>query len=120
MRSLGKDEGSYQYIQAGGNEVTKENTKVTDVQITKDGEYTISLDGVDLSAANNYRMLGIATDIDYKTYKESGIKITNATMKVDGKEVTDAPFDLTVKEDNKYYTFMAVNAYAKEGEFFPE
>ncbi|WP_455056767.1 cellulase family glycosylhydrolase [Jutongia sp.] len=119
LRSLGKDEGSYQYIQAGGNEVTKENTKVTDVQITKDGEYTISLDGVDLSAANNYRMLGIATDIDYKTYKESGIKITNATMKVDGKEVTDAPFDLTVKEDNKYYTFMAVNAYAEEGEFFP-
>ena len=119
LRSLGKDEGSYQYIQAGGNEVTKENTKVTDVQITKDGEYTISLDGVDLSAANNYRMLGIATDIDYKTYKESGIKITNATMKVDGKEVTDAPFDLTVKEDNKYYTFMAVNAYAKDGEFFP-
>lgn len=26
--------------------------------------------------------------------------------------------DLTVKEDNKYYTFMAVNAYAKDGEFF--
>lgn len=55
LRSLGKDEGTYQYIKAGGNEIQRKNTKVTDVQITKDGEYTISLDGVDLSAANQYK-----------------------------------------------------------------
>ena len=114
LRSLGKDENTYQYIQAGGNEVTKDSTKVTDVLIDKDGEYTVAIDGIDLSGANYYNMIGVATDIDYDLYKDSGVKMTNVTMKVDGKSVTEQPFDLTTKVDNKYYTFMAVNKYAKD------
>ena len=119
IRSLKKDEGTYQYIKAGGSEVTKDKTTVTDVQITKDGTYTVKLEGIDLSAANSYNMLGLATDIDYNVYKDLGIKVSDVTLKIDGESVTDAPMELTTKTDDKYYTFMAVNTYGKADESYP-
>ena len=99
-------------MQAGGSEVTAANTKVTDVHITADGEYTVSVEGIDLSAANSFNMLSIATDIDKELYP--GITVTDATLKADGEVVTEAPVTPIAKDDEKYYNFMLVNTWGKD------
>lgn len=109
QRTLSSNSHSWEYIQASGVEVSAASAKVTDVHITGNGEYTVAIDGIDLSGANSFKMLSVATDIDKKTYP--GITATDATIKIDGKEVTDAPFDLVVKNDDNYYNFMLVNVY---------
>lgn len=113
FRSLGNNEKSYAYIQAAGSEITTE-TKVTDVYITSDGKYTVSLDGIDFTNANSYRMLGISTDIDHKVYADENIAITNATIKVDDEAVTEDAVTLVEKDDDKYYDFMAINIYDED------
>lgn len=112
QKNLGNNEHSWEYVQAGGSEVTAANTKVTDVHITADGEYTVSVEGVDLSAANSFNMLSIATDIDKELYP--GITVTDATLKVDGEVVTEAPVTPIAKDDEKYYNFMLVNTWGKD------
>ncbi len=112
LRNLGKDKHSWDYIKAAGNEVTAEQTKVTDVRLTADGQYTVAIDGIDLSAANSFKMLGVSTDIDKTLYP--GITVSSATVKIDGKVVTDAPIELIEKDDEKgYLNFMAINIYQK-------
>lgn len=108
-RNLSPGKHSWEYIVASGSEVSASTTKVTDVLIKQEGEYTLAIDGIDLSGANYFKMLGVSTDIEKSLYP--GVTATDCTIKIDGKEVTDAPFDLVVKADNKYYTFMLINKY---------
>lgn len=110
-RSMSKGSHSWEYVQASGVEITKETSAVTDVLMTKDGEYTVKLEGLDLSGANYFNMLGVSTDIDSKVYPD--ITVSDATVKIDGKEVTEDSFDMIVKTDNQYYTFTAINKYDK-------
>lgn len=112
LRALSKNEHSWEYIQAAGSEITADKSKVTDVQMTADGQYTVSIEGIDLSAANSFKMLGVSTDIERKLYPD--IKVTDATVKFDGKETTDAPFNLIIKKDDKYLDFMVINVYDSE------
>ncbi len=111
QRTLSNNAHSWEYIQAAGNEVTS-STKVTDVHITADGEYTIAIDGIDLSGANSFKMLSVATDIEKSLY--SDITVTDTIIKIDGEAVTDAPVNLIAKSDDKYYNFMLVNVYGKD------
>lgn len=115
IRNLGKDEHSWEYIKAGGNEVSAANTTVTDVMFTKDGEYTVSIDGIDLSSANFFNMLAVSTDIEVSRYPN--ITVTNAMAKLDGKDATDAPFDLVLKSDEKYYDLMLINRWDSKTEY---
>jgi len=112
LKNLSKNEHSWEYICAASAEVLASKTTVTDVQMTADGQYTVSIDGIDLSAANSFKYLGVSTDIERKLYPN--IAVTNATVKFDGKEMTDAPFDLIIKGDEKYLDFMVINVYDKE------
>ena len=112
LRTLANGTHSWEYIQAAGNEVTKDSTTVTDVMMNANGEYTVAIDGIDLSGANSFKMLSVSTDILVESYPD--ISVSNATIKIDGKEATDAPFDLVVKSDDKYYNFMLVNIYDSE------
>lgn len=50
-----------------------------------DGEYTVSLGGIDLSGSNFFRWLTVCTDIERAEYPD--VEITNATVKVDGNVV---------------------------------
>ena len=111
QRTLSNNAHSWEYIQAAGNEVTS-STKVTDVHITADGEYTIAIDGIDLSGSNSFKMLSVATDIEKSLY--SDITVTDTVIKIDGEAVTDAPVNLIAKSDDKYYNFMLVNVYGKD------
>ena len=111
QRTLSNNAHSWEYIQAAGNEVTS-STKVTDVHITADGEYTIAIDGIDLSGANSFKMLSVATDIEKSLY--SDITVTDTVIKIDGEAVKDAPVNLIAKSDDKYYNFMLVNVYGKD------
>ena len=111
QRTLSNNAHSWEYIQAAGNEVTS-STKVTDVHITADGEYTIAIDGIDLSGANSFKMLSVATDIEKSLYPD--ITVTDTVIKIDGEAVTDAPVNLIAKSDDKYYNFMLVNVYGKD------
>lgn len=110
-KDLGSDEHSWEYIQAAGSEVSAD-TKVTDIQITKDGTYTIALNGIDLSGANSYNILGISTDISKNLYP--GITVTDATLKIDEKTVTDAPLKLSAESEDDYYKFLFVNKWGKD------
>lgn len=112
LRTLSKAKHSWEYIKASGAEVTADKTTVTDVRMTANGQYTVAIDGIDLSGSNSFKMLSISTDIDKRIY--SDVTITNATVKFDGEEVTEEPVDLTVKTDNNYYTFMVINTYGKD------
>lgn len=107
---MGPTDKSWEYIQAAGKEASN-TTVVKDILINKDGEYTVSIDGINLSGSVKFNMLGISTDLSVGKY--SGIKVTNATIKFDGKTIKDN-VDLGLKGDMKYYTFMAINTYERD------
>lgn len=119
LSKLEKESKSYTYIQAAGKEVKAKNVAVTDVLLTGDGEYTVSIDGINLTEADRYHMLGISTDINCKTYKDLPVKVTKAAVEVDGKKVNDTTYDLPQKTDESYYAFMAINDWADSDESFP-
>ncbi|MCR5586243.1 MAG: leucine-rich repeat domain-containing protein, partial [Lachnospiraceae bacterium] len=104
-------ERTWNYVQANGSEITKEVTTVTDVQLTADGEYTISYEGFDVSGANHFNMLGISTNILASKYGGADIKITNVSVKYDGVEVGEGNYTPLVKEDDKYLDFMLINKW---------
>ncbi len=110
QRTLSNNAHSWEYVQAAGNEVT--TAKVTDVYVSADGEYTVAIDGIDLSGANSFKMLSVATDIEKSLYPD--ITVTDTVIKIDGEAVTDAPVNLIAKSDDKYYNFMLVNVYGKD------
>lgn len=114
QKKLAKDAHAFEYIKAAGNEAS-DTTKVQDVYFDKDGDYTVSIDGIDLSAANAFNMLGVATDIAWKTYP--GVTVTAKSIKLDGKEVLKDSVLPPKTEENKndYYTFMAIDKWADEG-----
>ena len=109
IRGLSKGSHSWEYIQATGSEITADKTTVTDVKLTANGEYTVAIEGIDLSGANAFNMLSVATDIEKKVYPD--IAVTNTIVKFDGVEQEGAPFDLIVKTDDKYYNFMLINKW---------
>jgi len=109
---MGPTDRSWEYIQAAGKDVPA-TTVVKDILVNKDGEYTVSIDGINLSGAVKFQMLGISTDLSRINYPDSNIKVTNATIKFDGKTIKDN-VDLGIKGDEKYYNFMAVNVYEKD------
>lgn len=83
---------SYSYIRANGKEVDAATTTVKDVFINRDGEYTVGISGINLSASQKYNILQIATDLSVKTEKNgtgiySGVNISNVSLKVDGVTV---------------------------------
>ena len=112
IRGLSSGSHSWEYIHASGAEVTAADTAVTDVKLTENGEYTVAIDGIDLSGANSFNMLSIATDIPLKDYSE--IVVSNAVVKFDGVELEGSPFELVVKTDDKYYNFMLINKWDGE------
>ena len=110
---------SYEYIYASGKEAP-ETAKANDVLLTKDGEYTVSIDGVEISGFK-YQMLGLAMDLLATSYP--GVKITNTSITVDGINIMQSPenpdtkaVDLCQKQDFKYYTFVAINTWDKENQ----
>lgn len=89
----------------------------TDATITANGEYTVAVDGADLSTATKFNMLFISTDIPCTM---SGVKATNAVVTIDGTEVAKLDVAPIKKEciegGKKYYMFMVNNVYANEGD----
>ncbi len=112
--SLAGSDRTYEYIQASGSEAP-DDTKVTDVMLTQDGTYTVSIEGAKITGTK-YQMLGLATDLLVEKYP--GVKISNATITVDGKNVMESPanpnpdpLNLIRKSDDAYYTFVGINTY---------
>jgi len=117
LRNLSSGKNSFEYIKAGGNELNAGNSKVTDVQITKNGKYTVALEGINLSGANSFNMLGVSTDIMRSLYPD--VTATDVDVKIDGRYLDDK-YDMVVKSDDPYYSFMLINAYAdEEAESYP-
>ncbi len=112
LNTLSNGAHSWEYAQASGAELTAGKSEVTDVKLTGDGEYTVSIKGIDLSGANSFKMLGISTDISVDLYP--GITATGSAVKFDGKDLKDSPFDLAIKSDQPYYTFMLINVYDRD------
>ena len=113
-----KTDSNYNYIKAGGEEVNAADVQVRDVFLNRDGQYTIALKGVDLSASKAFNILGIATDISAKTENNrngiySDVKVTDASIKIDGKEVASG-MNLPQKEDENFYCFILKNCFGIE------
>lgn len=89
----------------------------TDATITDNGEYTVKVDGADLSTATKFNMLYVSTDIPCTM---SGVKVTNAVVTIDGTEVAKLDTAPVKKEclegGKKYYMFMVTNTYANAGD----
>ena len=113
-----KTDSNYNYIKAGGEEVNAADVQVRDVFLNRDGQYTIALKGVDLSASKAFNILGIATDISAKTENNrngiySDVKVTDASIKIDGKEIASG-MNLPQKENENFYCFILKNCFGIE------
>ncbi|MCH5267683.1 MAG: leucine-rich repeat protein [Lachnospiraceae bacterium] len=96
------------YPGAEGFEKTVSNA--TDVLLTHDGEYTVSMSGINLSYADAYNLLSVATDLNKEVYP--GVKITDIVVTVDGTPANEKITEVvSPKEDNGYYYFPLVNAH---------
>ena len=108
---LGKQD-TYDYIKASGDTA---NFKATDVLLTKDGEYTVAISGIDLTAATKYNLLSIATDLSAKTEENpdgayADVKLSVTSLKVDGVEVAK-DLSLVQKADELYYYYPLINKW---------
>jgi len=104
------DQTSYDYIKAG-DDVTY-TADVKDALLEADGEYTVSISGIDLSGSNLFNMLFVSTDIERAAYPD--VQVTNATVKIDGKVVDgleNVALPYQNADDNKYYTFAIATKY---------
>ena len=111
---LGKQD-TYDFIKAAGGEVKAKDVKVQDVLLTRDGEYTVSISGIDLTAATKYNLLSIATDLSAKTEDNpdgayADVKLSVTSLKVDGAEVA-TNLDLVQKADELYYYYPLINKW---------
>ena len=111
---LGKQD-TYDYIKASGD-ATK--FKATDVLLTRDGEYTVAISGIDLSSATKYNLLSIATDLSAKTEENpdgayADVKLSVTSLKVDGAEVAK-DLSLVQKADELYYYYPLINKWSSD------
>lgn len=88
---------------------------VTDATLGGDGEYTVSIEKLNLKNENeqNFKMLYVATDI-VKNGENQDITVKATSVKVGGQEIARNAV-LPVKgdvADGDYYKFMIANAYA--------
>jgi len=88
---------------------------VTDATLGGDGEYTVSIENLNLQNEQNFNMLYVATDI-VKNGENQNITVKATSVKVGGQEIARNAV-LPVKggvTDGDYYRFMIANAYAPE------
>ena len=88
---------------------------VTDATLGGDGEYTVSIENLNLQNEQNFNMLYVATDI-VKNGENQNITVKATSVKVGGQEIARNAV-LPVKgdvTDGDYYKFMIANAYAPE------
>ena len=109
--AVGKQD-TYDYIEASGNAA---EFKATDVLLTRDGEYTVAISGIDLSSATKYNLLAIATDLSAKTEENpdgayADVKLSVTSLKVDGAEVAK-DLSLVQKADELYYYYPLINKW---------
>ena len=109
--AVGKQD-TYDYIKASGNAA---EFKATDVLLTRDGEYTVAISGIDLSSATKYNLLSIATDLSAKTEENpdgayADVKLSVTSLKVDGAEVAK-DLSLVQKADELYYYYPLINKW---------
>lgn len=112
--AVGKQD-TYDYIKASGD-ATK--FKATDVLLTRDGEYTVAISGIDLSSATKYNLLSIATDLSAKTEENpdgayADVKLSVTSLKVDGAEVAK-DLSLVQKADELYYYYPLINKWSSD------
>lgn len=109
--AVGKQD-TYDYIKASGNAA---EFKATDVLLTRDGEYTVAISGIDLSSATKYNLLSVATDLSAKTEENpdgayADVKLSVTSLKVDGVEVAK-DLSLVQKADELYYYYPLINKW---------
>nr|MCR5623744.1 leucine-rich repeat domain-containing protein [Lachnospiraceae bacterium] len=111
---LGLEQNSWNYIKVKGTEVTADSIKVVDATITGDGEYTLSYDGINLSAANHFNILGISTNIDISKYGDTGIEVSDVHVSYDGQEIGDGGYDTKVMPEEEYMNFLLIDKWFNE------
>ena len=110
---------SYSHATTAGDD---SNLVAFDEYMTSDGEYTISMEGLDLYGdGKNWdgdpialNWLAIATDIDRFEYE--GVEITDFSVSIDDDEVEGPSGSLPYKEDQDYYFFSIANTNAAGGD----
>lgn len=107
-------EDSYHFIKAGGADVTN-TAAVADVNLIKDGEYTVSISGINLSKASKFHMLGVSTDISKELYPD--VNITEMKVSLDDKVVTSEDDNTPIMlEGDKTHNFLMINMWDSEGD----
>ncbi len=84
---------------------TPTSTIINDAVIDGDGEYTISLNSVDLKGSTDFNMVGISTNIPL----DSGIEVKDAVLKYGNKTITSEYMQKIDSYD--YVHIMLINQY---------
>lgn len=82
----------------------------TDVALTKDGTYTVSLTNPDFATETNLSQLLVSTDVPYV----EDIKVTDVIVKFDGKIVYTFDKGLLNPESYNYAQIMCINIWNKD------
>lgn len=104
--SFGQDYENFNSLSQDGAPADIAGT-FTDVEITGDGTYKVSLTGADLSSEEKFSLLFVSTDIPL----DAGVSITNVKVIIDGQ--TKYTFDeaFLSPDDKEYMNVMARNIW---------
>lgn len=86
----------------------KKDATITNVDITEDGTYTITIDGIDLSKQESMNMAFITTDIPLAM---KGVEFTNVKYSVDGEVVGTQDTGVQKFDNKEHYMMMSVCTY---------
>lgn len=106
--SYGKDVDGWDFSKLAMNGAPADIAgSFTDVEITGDGTYKVSLTGADLSGERIFSLLFVSTDIPL----DSGITISNVNVIIDGQ--TKYTFDeaFLSPDEKEYMSPMAINIW---------
>lgn len=107
--SNGINTKNYDYLtQYNGSDSGKHDASITNAEITQDGTYTVTIDGMDLSAQNTMNMAFITTDIPTSM---KGVEFTNVKYSIDGEVVATQDKGVQKYDNKDHYMMMSVCMY---------
>lgn len=106
--TFGRDVAGWDYSKLAANGAAADIPGTfTDVEITADGTYKVSLTGADLSNERIFSQLFVSTDIPL----DSGVKVTNVNVYIDGQKKYTFDEAYIAEDTVDYIGFAAINIW---------
>lgn len=107
--TYGINNKTYDYLtQYCGSSTGKKDATITNADITEDGTYTVTIDGIDFSKQEDMKMAFITTDIPLAM---EGVEFTNVKYSVDGEVVATQEKGVQKYDNKDNYMMMSLCMY---------